>query len=174
MKKAQGFTLVELIIVIVILGILAVTAAPKFIDFTSDAQVSAVKGVRGGMASAMQVINAKAAIDGKTTAADQDVNGVTTDYGYPEASADGIIAAIELDASDSHDTAADYAFSTSAAASDSSYGAGIVVGPWSKKKAKDSSASIVEADVTDSGCYIRYEAPASGTAAKVSSVTSGC
>jgi MSHA pilin protein MshA len=52
MKKQAGFTLIELVIVIVILGILAVVAIPKFINLSSDAQVAATNGVAGALASA--------------------------------------------------------------------------------------------------------------------------
>lgn len=62
---SRGFTLIELVIVIVILGILAASAAPKFINLQSDAKRSVVLGLKGALTSAFSMVHAKAIIQGK-------------------------------------------------------------------------------------------------------------
>lgn len=54
--KQQGFTLIELVMVIAILGILAVIAIPKYINLSADANTAAINGVAGALSSA-NVIN---------------------------------------------------------------------------------------------------------------------
>lgn len=55
MNKQTGFTLIELVMVIVILGVLAAVALPKFVDLKGDAQQAAVDGVAGALSSAAAV-----------------------------------------------------------------------------------------------------------------------
>lgn len=53
--KQKGFTLIELVVVIVILGILAATALPRFVNLTGDAEAAAAAGVAGAIGSSASI-----------------------------------------------------------------------------------------------------------------------
>ena len=84
MKKNKGFTLLELIIVIIILGVLSVVAAPKFIDVSTDAEIASLKGFKGALSSAMKLFYSKAIIQGKHLRWET-INGTQLSFGYPRA-----------------------------------------------------------------------------------------
>lgn len=64
MRKQQGFTLIELVVVIIILGILAVTAAPKFINLQSDARTSTIAGLEAALKGGDSLVYSKSLIAG--------------------------------------------------------------------------------------------------------------
>ncbi len=87
-SKTKGFTLIELIVVIVILGIMAAVAGPKFVNLQTDARASIMKGVEGSVRSAATLIYSKSLIAGTESAPVSTVNvtgvgTVDTVYGYP-------------------------------------------------------------------------------------------
>jgi len=102
MNKQSGFTLIELVVVIIILGILAATAVPKFVDLQADARASALTGVKGALESAATLTYSRAAIDGNEGLNDgsTEANGVIIAFGYPEASDTALIEAAGLATTD--------------------------------------------------------------------------
>jgi len=100
MKRSAGFTLIELVIVIVILGILAVTAAPKFLNLQGDAREATLKGMKAAMESSASIVYSKAVIKGLETSSATAVDGIDIAYGYPKATSAGIGATLDISEGD--------------------------------------------------------------------------
>ncbi|BBN89935.1 hypothetical protein AZSP09_29580 [Azospira sp. I09] len=149
MKSQQkGFTLIELIVVIVILGILAATALPKFVDLSGDARAGVIRGVEASMRSANVMLYGKAAARnalgaGPTPISATNTINVNVDYGYAAAVAD-LSAVMDLS------PASDFVI--------------------------DTTNNVIQHNgaTTKTSCQVKYEAATATTQPKYTATTSGC
>ncbi len=161
MSKQKGFTLIELVVVIVILGILAVTAAPKFLNLQNDARNASLQGLKGAIQGAASIVYGKAAIEGiESTAKGSNiqVGDITTNYGYPTADSNGIVKAVN------GLNSGDWIGAVSGSAGTGSY-----LVTFDNLVAAGSNAATIAA----TGCYVEYNAADVSNAASTLAITSG-
>ena len=100
LKSRKGFTVIELVVVIVVLGVLAVIAAPRFLNLSSDAQIASLHGLGGSVKEANQLVYSQAVIDGqeKLSAGSVTFNGETvlTQWGYIKPTYEEIVKVLDF------------------------------------------------------------------------------
>ena len=163
-RNNGGFTLIELIVVIVILGILAVTAAPKFIDLQSDARLATLNGMKAAINSAVSLTYGKSLVKGvekNATGSKVSINGeeVEVCYGYPCAVATKIQKVLDIGVFE-------------ACSGNSTSGNSTSARDWCYTGGGDSESSIkifvANGYSGNSKCYVEYKQPdASGKAPTV-------
>ncbi|OEE41265.1 MULTISPECIES: type II secretion system protein [Vibrio] len=157
MKRQNGFTLIELVVVIVILGILAVTAAPRFLNLQGDAREASLQGLKGAMQGAAGIVYGRSAINGIETqpsvTAASSADNIALTFGYPAATTDGIGNAVEgLSGS----------------------------GDWIEVSGAGSSVttSVIHysfsGNASDTSCYVTYATNASASAPTITVTPTGC
>jgi len=168
-NKQNGFTLIELVVVIVILGILAATAAPKFINLSSDANIAVLKSMGGAIKASGQLVYTKSAIQGSNNSVlgdvDLDGNGtpdIETRYGYPSSSRhNGISKGM------SNTFATEWIWSTNYA--ETLFYLTMASFTWT------SGAYVNQVPIVATNCYLIYNRAASvGASPTIEYITSGC
>lgn len=138
-KQQAGFTLIELIMVIVVLGILVVVAIPKYADLKREAIISTMHGINGALETAATIVHAKAVIAGvhDQASATLVIDGTSVDlvYGYPAGTATGIVPMLEAPTGDWKQRASVYS------------------GAWVYWH------GVIDEDAGAAQCYLRYRQP---------------
>ncbi|MFT3850654.1 MAG: type II secretion system protein [Propionivibrio sp.] len=153
--RPDGFTLIELITVIAIVGILAAAALPRFVNLRRDALLGTTVSLRGALQSAADLGHAKAIVAGITDQASAtltiDGQAISFAYGYPAGTATGIVQLVTTPAGDWNQRASS------------------IAGAWVYWH------GVIDEDAWDAQCFIRYrQASAAGNAPVIDYVSSGC
>lgn len=145
-RQQSGFTLIELITVVVILGVLAAFAIPRFASLETEARIGAIKGLAGSVRSGAALAHAKWMAGGNSAATSITMEGSTAvamSDGYPTAAAAGIDATLQ-----------DISGFTAS---------GSAPRVWA-----------LDGAPTSANCSVSYAASVSGAAPVITTTTSGC
>ncbi|WP_199437967.1 prepilin-type N-terminal cleavage/methylation domain-containing protein [Vibrio owensii] len=98
MRRAKGFTLLELVIVVVVLALVSVTAAPRILGFFSDGRAAKLREIEAVMKTGSDIVFTKALTQGIESQCYIYIDDIYTCNGYPTAHRDNILRSFNIDA----------------------------------------------------------------------------
>lgn len=150
-SRQRGFTLIELVVVITILGILAAFAVPKFITLDATARAATINGLAGSVKSAASLARGMSMASQSTTSVVMEGSTVTLANNYPDATLTGIAAAVNSN----NGATGDFTFTA---------GSSSAAATWTKNGAP-----------TITTCEVTYlPAASAGATPTITAVTTGC
>jgi MSHA pilin protein MshA len=150
--KSDGFTLIELVVVITILGILAAFAIPRFVALDSQARTATISGLAGSVKTAAALARSLAMATGNPASVPMEgaPTNVTLLNNYPDSTATGIAQAVNANTA----AGGDFAFTA---------GVGAGAATWTKNGAP-----------IPANCSVSYTPAAAGSTPTITSTTAGC
>ncbi|EKO3836116.1 prepilin-type N-terminal cleavage/methylation domain-containing protein [Vibrio harveyi] len=151
MRRSKGFTLLELVIVVVVLALVSVTSAPRILGFFSDGRVAKLKEIEAVMKTGSDIVFSKALTQGLENQCYTYIDDIYTCNGYPTAHRDNVLRSFNIDAEQVYVT-----YKGSDAAGREAFIGFTKDNVWHKK------------------CYVYYKDAVSGGSVTVASFTEDC
>ncbi|MCG9547534.1 prepilin-type N-terminal cleavage/methylation domain-containing protein [Vibrio harveyi] len=151
MRRSKGFTLLELVIVVVVLALVSVTSAPRILGFFSDGRVAKLKEIEAVMKTGSDIVFSKALTQGLENQCYTYIDDIYTCNGYPTAHRDNVLRSFNIDAEQVY-----------------------VTNKGSDAAGREASIGFTKDNVWHKKCYVYYKDAVSGGSVTVASFTEDC
>ena len=151
MRRSKGFTLLELVIVVVVLALVSVTSAPRILGFFSDGRVAKLKEIEAVMKTGSDIVFSKALTQGLENQCYTYIDDIYTCNGYPTAHRDNVLRSFNIDAEQVY-----------------------VTNKGSDAAGREAFIGVTKDNVWHKKCYVYYKDAVSGGSVTVASFTEDC
>ncbi len=151
MRRSKGFTLLELVIVVVVLALVSVTSAPRILGFFSDGRVAKLKEIEAVMKTGSDIVFSKALTQGLENQCYTYIDDIYICNGYPTAHRDNVLRSFNIDAEQVY-----------------------VTNKGSDAAGREAFIGFTKDNVWHKKCYVYYKDAVSGGSVTVASFTEDC
>ncbi|WP_274884636.1 prepilin-type N-terminal cleavage/methylation domain-containing protein [Vibrio harveyi] len=151
MRRSKGFTLLELVIIVVVLTLVSVTSAPRILVFFSDGRVAKLKEIEAVMKTGSDIVFSKALTQGLENQCYTYIDDIYTCNGFPTAHRDNVLRSFNIDAEQVY-----------------------VTNKGSDAAGREAFIGFTKDNVWHKKCYVYYKDAVSGGSVTVASFTEDC